>query len=590
MKGKPTDREMREQREQQLERVIINRIAFYRENPHRFVEEYLGIQLKTFQKILIYMMEHTDYFYYVASRGQGKTFLVALYACVRCILYPHTKCITVSYTLKQGMEIIAKIQQDFMPNSVMLRKEIKKITTSNTGARVEFWNGSFIEANVAGESLRGKRSNLLIVDESRMIPQKTLDTIVRPLSAGPRHPGYLDKPEYAHLQEMNKEFYMSSAWYKQSEMYEKVKTFLANSLDPSKSYFVCALPYQLSIMEGLLMRQTIVNMMSEETFSDISFMMEYCAEFYGATDDSLFNYDDLVARRMLIDGMRPLDFYRETNTPVPPKEKGEVRILSLDVALLASRRHDNDASCFMLNQCQMATATPVSNFTFVDTREGLLTEELGLMAMRYFYQYDCDYFVIDANGIGQGTLDYIMSDRYDPMYGRTYKAMTVVNNEDLAIRCKVRDATKCVYAIKATAKQNSDMALGLRSGFQNGYINLLINETDIEDKWTSRIKGWTKLQDGIKTQLRLPYYQTTAMIDEMVNLQHDIVGGNIRVKERAGMRKDRYSSAIYNYYVVQELSRKRKVKSSDDDEKLLKMFKIRRGVVPTTFGGNTYRR
>ena len=331
------------------------------------------------------------------------------------------------------------------------------------------------------------------------------------------------------------------------------------------------------------MRQSIVNMMSEETFSDISFMMEYCAEFYGASEDSLFSFDDLTARRQLVDGLRSLDYYRDSGTPVPQKEKGEVRILSLDVALLASRKHDNDASCFILNQCQMETTNPVSNFTFIDTREGLLTEELGLIAMRYFYQYNCDYFVIDANGIGQGTLDYIMSDRYDPIYSRTYKAMTVVNNDDLATRCKVRDATKCVYAIKATAKQNSDMCLSLRSAFQNGYINLLVNETDVEDKWTGRIKGWTKLSDNMKLQLRLPYYQTTAMIDEMVNLEHDVVGGNIKVKEKSGMRKDRYSSAIYNYYVVQELMRGRKIKT-EDSAKIAKMFKIKQGIRPNSFG------
>jgi hypothetical protein len=55
---------------------LMNGIAlwgsFYRANPHRFVEEYLFIQLKLFQKILIYMMMHCYYFIYLASRGQGR--------------------------------------------------------------------------------------------------------------------------------------------------------------------------------------------------------------------------------------------------------------------------------------------------------------------------------------------------------------------------------------------------------------------------------------------------------------------------------------------------------------------------------------
>lgn len=45
--------------------------SFYRANPQRFVTDYLGINLKLFQEILIYMMIHNHYFMYLASRGQG---------------------------------------------------------------------------------------------------------------------------------------------------------------------------------------------------------------------------------------------------------------------------------------------------------------------------------------------------------------------------------------------------------------------------------------------------------------------------------------------------------------------------------------
>ena len=43
--------------------------SFYRANPHRFVKDYLGINLKLFQKILIYMMNKYFYVMYIASRG-----------------------------------------------------------------------------------------------------------------------------------------------------------------------------------------------------------------------------------------------------------------------------------------------------------------------------------------------------------------------------------------------------------------------------------------------------------------------------------------------------------------------------------------
>lgn len=43
--------------------------SYYRKNPQRFVEEYLNIKLKLFQKILIYMMMVSTNFMYLASRG-----------------------------------------------------------------------------------------------------------------------------------------------------------------------------------------------------------------------------------------------------------------------------------------------------------------------------------------------------------------------------------------------------------------------------------------------------------------------------------------------------------------------------------------
>lgn len=76
-----------------------------------------------------------------------------------------------------------------------------------------------------------------------MVPQKIVDSILKPMNGTPRQPGYLNKPEYANLQEMNKELYLSSAWYSASEMFTKVKTYTANFLDPKYKYFVCDLPY-----------------------------------------------------------------------------------------------------------------------------------------------------------------------------------------------------------------------------------------------------------------------------------------------------------------------------------------------------------
>ena len=555
-----SDEELKNNKADRMMNAVLKYAAYYRENIHRFVEEYLGIELKLFQKILLYAMDKSNIFYYIASRGQGKSFLVALYAVSRCILYPHTQCVVCSYTYKQGRIVVEKITNDFMHRSPLLVAEILKVTTGQNDCFIYFRNGSWIKVVVAGEGARGNRSNLLIIDEARLVPEKTLSEILRPMNSASRYAGFLNKPEYYHLQEVNREIYMSSAYYASSDMFEKVKSIFASMLTPGMKFFVTALPYQLSIKEGLLMREQIYNEMSESTFSDITFMMEREALFYGSTENALFDFKILNERRVLSESIHYLDYYKDHNVKLPQKQDGELRVLSLDIALLASKRHQNDASCFIVH-CAIPTPSNnyIDNLSYIDTKEGLVTDELGLTTMRYYYQYDNDYLVIDGTGVGQAILDFCMADRYDPIYNVTYPALNVMNAPDLEERCKSKNAQKVIYVVKANARFNNDAIISLRSGFQNGYINLLINENDAE-KVLSRIKGWTKLSDIEQAKMKLPYVQTSFLIDELINLDHDVSNGLVKIKEKSGRRKDRVSSAEYGWYLIQELSKDLKPK------------------------------
>lgn len=61
--------EIAQEKEQRLMETIAWRAGYYRKNPHRFCEEVLGIQLKLFQKILIWVMMEYNYVMYLAARG-----------------------------------------------------------------------------------------------------------------------------------------------------------------------------------------------------------------------------------------------------------------------------------------------------------------------------------------------------------------------------------------------------------------------------------------------------------------------------------------------------------------------------------------
>ena len=283
--------------------------------------------------------------------------------------------------------------------SANLRQEITVVKIGQNEGMIEFANGSWIQVVTASDSGRGKRANILICDEFRMISLNVINTVLKRFLTAPRQPGYLSNPEYKSMQERNKEIYMSSAWYKDSWSFEKVKAYCANMLDSAKRYFVCSLPYQISVKEGLLQREQIEDEMSESDFDEIKFSMEMSSLFYGDTDGSFFSFDDISSRRKLKNPMYPPSVINNKTYKIPDLKPDERRILSVDVALMASKKHNNDASSIIINDAMPTSGgSYVANIVWMENYEGLNADELALIVRRLFATYKCTDLVLDSAG------------------------------------------------------------------------------------------------------------------------------------------------------------------------------------------------
>lgn len=168
---------------------------------------------------------------------------------------------------------------------------------------------------------------------------------------------------------------------------------------------------------------------------------------------------------------------------------------------------------------------------------------------------------MDNKLLGLGVFDCLARDITDPDTGEVYPALSCCNNQEMASRCTVIGADKVIWAIKANASFNSDAAYMLREAFRSGRIRLLVTEYDAEEL-LGEIRGYGSLSPAEKIQFQMPYIHTTLLIDELTKLQHEESGGKIRVYERSGMRKDRYSSLSYNYYVATQLENKHAKRNS----------------------------
>ena len=104
------------------------------------------------------------------------------------------------------MNVFEKINIDLKPNSPELCAEIdeRKSKINGTDAVIIFKNGSFIKVVTAGDSARGSRANILLLDEARMIKKDVIDAVLRKFLTQRRMPKYSRLSKAERLAEYDK--------------------------------------------------------------------------------------------------------------------------------------------------------------------------------------------------------------------------------------------------------------------------------------------------------------------------------------------------------------------------------------------------
>ena len=191
-------------------------VTFFRRNLHRFAIDYLGLNLHLYQVIWLYLMGICQFFVVVASRASAKSWMIAVYACCKCILYPNYMVVLASSTKGQSKLLISdKIEKELMGRSPRLRKEIKKIVSNQTEMMVYFKNNSTIRVVTANEGARGNRSNCVVREECRQLKRYIDESVLSPFQIL-RQPTYMTNPEYADIEDLKEEatdIYISSSWF-----------------------------------------------------------------------------------------------------------------------------------------------------------------------------------------------------------------------------------------------------------------------------------------------------------------------------------------------------------------------------------------
>lgn len=527
-------------------------VEFWRKNPHRFVLDYLQIAIFPFQMILIYMMNLSDIFVFIATRGLGKTFLTAIFCVTRCILYPGTKIILASGNKKQAGEVISKIAE-LRHNSCALDKEIDELKQSLDNQICTFKNGSFIKATTSGDGARGARGNVLIVDEFRLVKEKDVNMVLKPMLTSPRRPGYLSLEPWKsmskkdpNIYEPNKELYLSSAYYRSSWVWDKFSNTVMNMCE-GKKQFTCAIPYICSIDHGILLRDKVEQ--DRRDLGEVSFLMEYCCIFYGESEHAYFKSDELNICRVLNKAFMPLDSweYRDEETRKKmmkqmPKVKGEFRIIGADIAIEEGKQNDN--SIYTLMRLIPDGDRFIREVVYMESHNGVDPEPQAIRLKQLFYDFEADKMIVDVNGNGGQVLTTLQQSQYDEERDVHYEKFQVYNKNGEVDFELGEEGLPVIYAVKANEKINNDMALSLKKCISNKTLRLLIDDVTARHDHANEQKFI--LDGNYASRILLPYLELTHMIHETINLEYEFGRyGNVRLYEVGKNRKDRYSSLAY---------------------------------------------
>lgn len=145
---------------------------------------------------------------------------------------------------------------------------------------------------------------------------------------------------------------------------------------------------------------------------------------------------------------------------------------------------------------------------------------------------------------------------YDEDRGVEYSPLRCMNNEDIANRIYVEGANECVYAVVASQKLNSEIAIDFRRMLTEQRIDLLVNFEKASEDILPEIKEYITAPDA-DTQFfyERPFLETQEFISETTGLIYEkkTQTGAIVISEQGDNRKDRYTSVSYGSYFISQL-------------------------------------
>lgn len=393
-------------------------VTFFRRNLHRFAIDYLGIKLHLYQIIMLYLMGINNFIVVIASRASAKSFVIALYACCRCILYPNSMIVLSSATKGQSKLLVSeKIQKELMTLSPVLRKEILKVKDNQNEIIVYFRNHSTITVVPASDNGRGYRSNVIVREEFRQIKKSVDDSILSPFQIIRQAP-YMKDEFYANVKELEEEtidIYISSSWFDNGHWMWEIVDQAYDEMLKGKPSCLLAFDESIAIKHKI---KTMRYFQTEKKKQDpLTWRMEFYNERVKENEFAFFTYTMLQQNQRVMKPFYPrqmIDFRMNKKNPYDiPKLKGEVRLVSCDMAFIENKKNDNSIyTCMRLlpdyttYNRETSGDVKIGNgyrrvASYLESVQGGDVTRQALRIRQLYEDFGADYIVLDLRNAGR---------------------------------------------------------------------------------------------------------------------------------------------------------------------------------------------
>ena len=546
--------------------VLRQYIAFWREYPDIFVEFLCGdnpenFQLFFYQRVFLRAVMRHRYAYATFPRAYSKSFLSVLILMIRCILYPGSHL----FVTKGGKEQAAGIAKEKVEELCKLIPGIRNEINWNRGVskaskdNVEyiFKNKSKLDIMAARQSSRGKRATGGLVEECILVDQTLLNEVIIPtmnvnrrLSDGSRH-----KEELVNKSQI----FVTTAGWKNTFAYEKlIQTLIQQITEPGQAIVIGG-TWRVPVMEKLLDRTFVEELKLDGTYNDASFAREYESEWSGDAENAYFSSEKFDKHRILL---QPEYEYSGRSS------KTAYYVLGVDVG-----RNNCTTECCVFKVTPQAQGASLKTLVNIYTWEA---EHFGTQAInlkKLYYKYKARAIAIDANGLGAGLVDFMVTDQIDPDTGDILPnfgvgGATWENWEKDFKKFKTPDTElDAMYLIKANAPINTEAHVYVQTQLSSGKIKFLIDETQAKAKLLATKMGQA-MDANKRADYLKPFTLTTILREQMLNLVEENEGVNIILKQSSkGIKKDKFSAFEYGLYYIkleEDRNRKRKKRNISD--------------------------